>query len=615
VTTVTLGELLTAAADDLAAATQHSHDQRGLGHLASAIAESARVTGALEPYLDEVIAGSGVQSYPGAGSWAAYLASHAREALQLAAEHLAAAGHAIKPLRAAPDRDLLTPDITAAADHLMAGHRLLRTHFTSAIDGARVPASRWAAALASRPVTAALLQEISGQTERVWRLSVGLSYAASGTSALYGAAPTELDRANRWLRHARVLLRLVPAAGHPGFPGRFLLRALQANQALAPQPLTAPESLAGLCQGITISTERLHATALTRPGASQSALLTAESWRWTATAQAVTAGVTEILLRSLAERVQALPADPFARRLLTAAADTAASARERWRHVTAAWGHLTTGTQSLDAPGITDTTDLLLRLGRLAYANPYWTPARQRQAPVRDPADLAPGPDQVVTVFTALHQAADALASLATADEHNVRAATDARQIYLHPDNPRGPAPATATSALLQAYTSAAAASTELAAALDTVALAIDAPSQTITAARLATSRGQEPARAAGPPLLTPTRPEPAVSQQHQPGPVEQRLSRLHIDNDILLQRAKAIDTAGRSLLAQAKAEASQSQGSHQAVEPRQEGPDQPQAAQNFPHKPARPAPARPAAGSSRQTRPASARPRGRQPQ
>src|SRR6185437_654191 len=138
-TTPTLGDLLRPAADRMTAATQRARRQRELGHLAPVIAETARVAGALQRYLTEVIADSGIHPYLSADSSTIYLAVHAREALRTAAKHLATAASVIKPLRTAPDPDPLTPDLASITDHLTAGHDLLQTHFTSDPDGNRAP--------------------------------------------------------------------------------------------------------------------------------------------------------------------------------------------------------------------------------------------------------------------------------------------------------------------------------------------------------------------------------------------------------------------------------------------------------------------------------------------
>ena len=57
----------------------------------------------------------------------------------------------------------------------------------------------------------------------------------------------------------------------------------------------------------------------------------------------------------------------------------------------------------LPTQAMTDASDLVLRMGRLVWDDPHWTPARSRRAPQRDPAALAPGTGAVVTVVAAVH--------------------------------------------------------------------------------------------------------------------------------------------------------------------------------------------------------------------
>ena len=50
---------------------------------------------------------------------------------------------------------------------------------------------------------------------------------------------------------------------------------------------------------------------------------------------------------------------------------------------------------------------LALWTGRLAYADPAWTPARKPSHAVRDPASLAPGPAELAEIASAMHYTAD----------------------------------------------------------------------------------------------------------------------------------------------------------------------------------------------------------------
>jgi hypothetical protein len=61
---------------------------------------------------------------------------------------------------------------------------------------------------------------------------------------------------------------------------------------------------------------------------------------------------------------------------------------------------------------MTEIGDLVLRLGRLAFDDPAWTPARGTQARLRDPA----WPTWAGALVPVIHQTADALAQMAAGD-------------------------------------------------------------------------------------------------------------------------------------------------------------------------------------------------------
>jgi hypothetical protein len=135
---------------------------------------------------------------------------------------------------------------------------------------------------------------------------------------------------------------------------------------------------------------------------------------------AVVCHISEILLTTLADRAE-----------LAGSAEAAGLACVRWREVMAAWTDMTTGLGGLRAPGIADTGDLVVRLGRLAFADPGWTPVRSRGAPVRAAGELAPDGRQAAVVAGAVHHAAEALACVAAADSRAMRAVVRAGRIYV----------------------------------------------------------------------------------------------------------------------------------------------------------------------------------------
>ncbi len=155
-----------------------------------------------------------------------------------------------------------------------------------------------------------------------------------------------------------------------------LLRAIPAGFVPERQPLTATETPAELRDGIAASATRIYAAARWRPEmVPWTPALTAESWRWTANAIAVACDITGAMLTALARRARPGGDLPVAARLpLALAHQAAAQACASWQHVTASWKYLTSETRGLAAPGVADTGDLVIRLGRLAFADPHWTP-------------------------------------------------------------------------------------------------------------------------------------------------------------------------------------------------------------------------------------------------
>ena len=146
---------------------------------------------------------------------------------------------------------------------------------------------------------------------------------------------------------------------------------------------------------------------------------------------------------------------------------------------------------------MTELSDLLLRMGRLARDNPHWAPARADRAPLRPPADLAPDADAVRAVVAAVHHAVDALAGLAIVDLKAVAAADRASRLYVPTrlvperyDIPRRfvTAPAVRFRALRDAYQEARDASITARLPPDEITIAARAPSMPLTPARAAAS-------------------------------------------------------------------------------------------------------------------------------
>lgn len=379
-------------------------------HSGSVIA-AARVTGGLaltlSHYLDDIAPYSVAEAITSSDLNAPLRAAvDARVALQMTAESLRAAGKDHGVLSSEP-QDLLTAHLVAAATSLAAGRDVLRTHFSTDPDGWRQHLD-WAAVITSVPVARALLAEVASWSRQLAFVTGWLSLASAPDPAIPDPARQGLAGAYHWLLTSCAAI----TAGQRDDPATAadteLMRAIPVSIPPERQPPQDLETVGELAGGVAISAARLRTIAQAAPEeAAWSMVMTAESWRWTATGAAVICHISELTLRSLAEHPGLAAGTSEAGPQPGSAAEAAADACARWREVAAAWSQKTTGTRGLTAPGIADTGDLLVRLGRLAFTDPQWTPVRSRRASLRDQTDLAPDTAQAAVVVGAVHHAAD----------------------------------------------------------------------------------------------------------------------------------------------------------------------------------------------------------------
>ncbi len=494
-------------------------------------------------------------------------AVQAREALQLAAEGLRTGSHGYDTSGRGP-ADPLTARLAASAAALAACRDLLRTHAITGTGGQWEPRSRWAAVIGSGPVTRAVAAEVARWSKPLAYLTAWLSAASQADAATPAAVTQGLAAATPLLLTASTTLTAALREHPATATDAELLHAVPVSHVPPPRPPSDNETVTALAAGIAVSAARVQALALgTVEQAAWAPELTAESWRWTATGAAIICDISQLMLGLLTERAVLFTGAPAVTAQLRTAADSAAGACARWRVVRAAWQEITTDTRGLTTPVIPDTRDLIIRLGRLAFTEPRWTPIRARRAPPRDPADLAPGPAQAAVVTGAIHHAADTLASLADTDLRAVQAARRADRLYMptrklpeYYDVPyrHWKAPASEIAALLDAYQAASAASSRTATDLDALAVTMNAPSRILAAARATTT---STARACTPPAAPSQRDEPVSEPSSQPGlaapappgPVEQAVRDLGAADLIVLLRAQAIDKAARKLLTEAR--------------------------------------------------------------
>ena len=403
--------------------------------------------------------------------------------------------------------------LTAAAAELAAGRDLLHTHIVLGPDGLGHERSEWAPVVMSLPVTRALANEIAAWSARLAPFTAWLAGLATPhisrrlADQLFVLSPREeLASASLWLRAASAALCPALDADPVQAVDAELLGDIPAAFPPQRQPLgSAAESVAELCDGITVSASRLRAAVHRgRDRTSRSPDVTSGGWQWMAQAAAITSHLSELALRSLAIRAGELTSLAVTETQLHGAADAMIGMRAAWQQVDPMWNTLITERRLLSTLAMSEASDLLLRMGRLVWDNPQWTPARADRSARRDPAALAPGMAAFTAVVSAAHQAADALARVAITDTATVQAAAQAGRLYVPTrslsaryDVPRAFAPALIETVLdlRDAYNGAAEASTRAARELDELAIAVAAPSKALALARAA---GLVPARRRG---------------------------------------------------------------------------------------------------------------------
>jgi hypothetical protein len=502
------------------------------------------------------------------GTWS-HASIQAQEALQNASAFLQAAPSGTRRSGYRRAADPVTRRLDAAAGTLAAGRDLLHTHIAVQPDGSRRERSEWAPVVTSAPVARALLLELGLWARRT--AEHGARITLPGPAARHGTGEQRhrLNTACQWLW---VLDTAVQAAQRHQPVTAVEIQLLHAIPASTLAPRYVPvgtETITSLCQGTTSTAERIrHATTITAPDPTWSPALTADSLSHAATCSTVISHNCQILLATLAARAAQQGSERLADSLL-GCADVGGQARTAWLHAARAWYRITTDTRGTITPASAETADLALWTGRLAYADPGWTPALGPSHATRTPQALAPDPSDLPAVVAAVHQACETLTQIAAADHGQIRAAADAGRLLVPtrslPDrfdipHPFAPAPHDRIAALLDAYHEAGTASAQAAVAAAAVATDIRAPSHILTLARAAT-RGDSEFWPSSERESAQPGPKPRHAQG-LPGPVERILQDLGVTSPAMLARASAIDQLGEQLIL----------GAADAIEPGQAG-------------------------------------------
>jgi hypothetical protein len=473
--------------------------------------------------------------------------------------------------------------LVAAARALSASRDLLATHVGTDPDGGPVELSAWAPVVSAPVISRAQAAEVAALAQQTAALGTGLVMTTPASWAETNQAKQDLAGACGYLRLAAGAI----AAAHRQDPvladDQALLRAIPSA---IPPPRRLPkqqDSVTALCQGIVVAAERLRLSAVVAARKTWSSPdLSADSLRQAAAAAVVTSHNCAVLFRTLGEHGEEMDAETgpagsaedtwslFGPKVALSEADRAAgAARDRWLRVCRTLDSVTTEMRDQMSPPVADARDLALWTGRLAYADPRWTPASGPRARVREPVALAAGWDDVAVAVAAAHHASNALTHLARAHERQARSAARAGR-FLEPAGAqtlrdpadRRPQPAHASqtyaaasperiAVVLSIYRQVGEASAEAEEQIATAAEALQAPSLVLRRARELES-GSAPdaqqddrprARLAGAASYEP---------DHVPGPVERSLQMLGVVDPEWVRHALDVDRVGEQVIAAA---------------------------------------------------------------
>lgn len=488
----------------------------------------------------------------------AQAAAEARQALRWAAESLLPAPTAA-PATREEDSHPAAGHLAAAADLLAAGRDLLHTHFAGPLS-AQTARSYYAPVILSWPVTSAVVTQVAAFARQLapWATEVSGPYQPDQPGS---AVSTGLHIASRWLQAAATAThRAWPYA--PPAEARDMLAAIPLNVPPTAIPPGPPESVPQLCEGITVTAQRLQHAAHAFAGSARWAPeATSVSWRRDALGCATTTHSSTFILRLLTQRATQLGLDAAIQHDLRAATVAMDRAWRVWYKAVRHWDTLTTGQHPPGAvtPVAAEVGDLALRTGRLARRDPHWTPVRTGLGLIRDPATLAADSAEFALVIAAVHHAADAITRVGGEDRQAIHQAAVDGRLYVparlvpavkRPLFEYVPAPWLRAERLLRTYRAAINATAAATAALDTLAITAQAPSRSLADTRMLTGHpfGSQPSS----PQPGPAAQAPQASRPAEASNLRELIGNLSISDPAIHLRAAAIEDAAQALAAEA---------------------------------------------------------------
>jgi hypothetical protein len=386
---------------------------------------------------------------------------------------------------------------------------------------------------------------------------LGLGVGAVRGGVGDGQARRRLNAACQWLWVLDASVRAAQQREPAGTIGEQVLSAIPVNILPPRHALRDGEPVAALCEGAVNSAERVrHLAWLAAEHTLASRNVTTASLRQVAENSTVTSHNCAALLDVLAIRMD--QADHSnASSWLTAAAETARQVRDAWLCAAREVVRVRTVAPGPASPVAIEAGELASWTGRLAYADPQWSPSDGPDRPLRQPDTLTM--EDVPKMVAAAHQACETLTGLAHAEHDQIRAAAQAGRILVPTRSlpadydipyPFARAPQECVEALLARYTKARQASHQAADAVGTVAEIVQAPSRPLALARSAVAgradRVHEAANSA--PERKPNAGD-GPRPHGAPGPVEATLLDLGITDSRLLTRSAEIDRDAERLI------------------------------------------------------------------
>jgi hypothetical protein len=556
----TFGDLAQQAVRHLEAINRSGVDGTGVIALTAEVQEFAagldRLLPVLDRYLADIAKSASVHDGTKLGPWE-------RAALSAPAALRSARRHLPRPV---PTRTWSSVQRTASVTREMgnagramtAGRDLLHMHFTTTPGGIREPHSEWARIIESPRVNRALLAEVARWVRPLADRGIQLTTAAARQR---GQLPDDLRAVMTACRCLTLLTTSVDKA-HAAEPLLgYDVRELHAIPVSVLRPRRVPErgaTTAGLCQGVADCAERIRRHAETEPeNPAWSQTLTSESLSQSAASATTVSQHTAAILRALAGQAAVKDMVRLSQKM-TAAAQAAERSEQDWLAAARGWYYTHIDAKAKISATAAETADLALWTGRLAHANPAWTPGSGSGHPARPLGEQPAEPEDLPQTVNALLKATAAITTIAATDYIQLRGAAQHGRLLV-PVVRRGPsqrgtkgfdrAPIEHAESVLANYRSAGTASAQLNAALMGLAAELQPRRQLKASARSAARTaatvtglhrdGTVPSENVGQPEKKADRP---AMKDEAPGPIERILTELGVTDADVLNHGTALD-------------------------------------------------------------------------